>query len=418
MRALPACGRLRRPGAGNVSRVDFLVIGGGMFGSAIARYLAPHAAVTVIASAPRPDGSGAYGAHYDEARIIGDLSRDPVWSELNRLSRTGITELDPDMITQSGALTAAVPGGPDYPGAAAALREQHGANIQVLTADEARAVFPMARFSPGETIVHQPGAGHFSPRRYVTLARAAAENHGAEIIPGTVRALRTSPAGAETELDDGRRVCAGAAIVAGGALAAGSDLLPVPVALRAKSEIYAMAEVDGQQALELAAMPCINRPVTHPELSELYVLPPVRYPDGRTYIKFGANTTADRWFPGPAAVRDWYDHGDGSGLLPALRDVLADLLLGVRVVGWHTRRCADAYTAHGRPYIDVLEPGRVTVALGGNGRGAQAADAVGQLTARLVLTGQWEAPLPRDDFRHVPADGPWDGMTLLRDQAR
>jgi hypothetical protein len=54
----------------------------------------------------------------------------------------------------------------------------------------------------------------------------------------------------------------------------------------------------------------------------------------------------------------------------------------------------------------------------GNGRGAQAADAVGYLTAHLALTGQWQSGLPRDAFRHVPADGPWNGMTLLRDQAK
>ena len=48
---------------------------------------------------------------------------------------------------------------------------------------------------------------------------------------------------------------------------------------------------------------------------------------------------------------------------------------------------------------------------------AHAADAVGYLTAHLALTGQWQSGLPRDAFRHVPADGPWNGMTLLRDQA-
>jgi glycine/D-amino acid oxidase-like deaminating enzyme len=117
-------------------------------------------------------------------------------------------------------------------------------------------------------------------------------------------------------------------------------------------------------------------------------------------------------------VRAWYDHGDDDGPLPAFREVLASLLPDVRVRSWHTRRCADAYTAQRRPYIDVLEPGRLIIALGGNGRGAQAADAVGYLTARLALSGQWQSGIPRDAFRHVPMRGPWNGMTLLRDQSR
>ena len=397
--------------------VDFLIVGNGMFGAAIAQHLAPYAEVTVVGPEARTDGSGAYGAHHDEGRIIGDLSRDIVWSELNRRARNGMTELDPTLVTPCGALTATTPDGPGHLTVAARLREQ-GADIRALTGDAARAGFPMARFGPDETILHQPAAGHFSPRRYVARATQSAQGNGATIIPGTVRVLHTSAAGVEAELDDGRRLRAETAIVASGAFAAGSDLLPVPVALRAKSEVYVMAELDDQQAAELDAMPCITSTISHPELADLYVLPPIRYPDGRSYLKFGANTMIDHWLQAPAAVRAWYDHGDEEGPLPALREVLTSLLPDVSVRSWHTRRCADAYTAHRRPYIDILEPGRLVIALGGNGRGAQAADAVGQLTACLALTGQWQSALPRDAFRHVPAHGPWDGMTLLRDDAR
>ena len=398
--------------------MDYLIVGNGMFGAAIARYLAPHATVTLVGPQARTDGPGAYGAHHDEGRIIGDLSRDLVWSELNRYARDGMTDLDPALITPCGALTATTRGGPDYLSVAAQIRERQSADIRTLTADAACASFPMARFSRDETIWYQRAAGYFSPRRYVALATRSAQAHGATITSGTVRALHLSATGIKAELSDGRRLRAGAAIVASGAFAAGSDLLPVPVALKAKSEVYAMAELDDHQAADLDTMPCINRTINHPQLADLYVLPPIRYPDGRTYLKAGANTMIDQWLPDPAAVRAWYDHGNDDGPLPALRQVLTGLLPGIRIRAWHTRRCADAYTAHRHPYIDILEPGRLTIALGGNGRGAQAADAVGQLTADLALTGQWQSDLPHDAFRHIPAHGPWNGMTLLRDQAR
>jgi sarcosine oxidase len=397
--------------------VDFLIVGNGMFGAAIARHLAPHAKVTVVGPEVRADGSGAYGAHHDEGRIIGDLGQDVVWSELNRRARDGMTELDPTLITPCGALTP-TRGGPDYLTLAARIRERQSADIRTLTAAAAWADFPMARFGPGETILYQPAAGHFSPRRYVALAIQSAQGDGATIMSGAVRVLHASATGVEAELGDGRRLRAEAAIVASGAFAAGSDLLPVPVALRAKSEVYAMAELDDQQAAELDAMPCINRTIDQPELADLYVLPPICYPDGRTYLKLGANTMIDHWLPDPAAVRAWYDHGNDDGPLPALREALTGLLPGVRVRAWHTHRCADAYTAHRRPYIDILDPGRLTIALGGNGHGAQAADAVGHLAADLALTGRWQSDLPRNAFRHVPGHGPWNGMTLLRDQAR
>jgi sarcosine oxidase len=398
--------------------VDFLIVGNGMFGAAIARHLAPQASVTMVGPEAAADGSGAYGAHHDEGRIIGDATWDAVWSELNRRARDGMTELDPALITPCGALTATTRGGPGHLSAAATIGERPSAEIRTLTADAASAAFPMVCFGPDQTIWYQPAAGYFSPRRYVALATQAAQADGATITSGAVRALHTSVTGIEAELGDGRRVRAGAAIVASGAFAAGSDLLPVPVALRAKSEVYVMAELDDQQAADLDAMPCINTAIDHPQLADLYVLPPIRYPDGRTYLKFGANTMIDRWLPNPGAVRAWYDRGSDDGPLPAFREALTGLLPGVRVRAWHTRRCADAYTAHRHPYIDLLGPGRLAIALGGNGRGAQAADAVGQLTAGLALTGHWPSGLPRDAFRHVPGHGPWNGMTLLRDQAR
>ncbi|HUY49304.1 MAG TPA: FAD-dependent oxidoreductase [Streptosporangiaceae bacterium] len=180
--------------------------------------------------------------------------------------------------------------------------ERQSAEIRTLTADAACVGFPMARFGRDETILYQPAAGHFSPRRYVALATRSAQADGATITLGTVRALHMSATETEAEFGDGRRLRAGAAIVASGAFAAGSDLLPVPVALRAKSEVYAMAELDDQQAAGLDAMPCINRTIDHPELADLYVLPPIRYPDGRTYLKIGANTMIDHWLPDPAAV--------------------------------------------------------------------------------------------------------------------
>ena len=138
------------------------------------------------------------------------------------------------------------------------------------------------------------------------------------------------------------------------------------MALRAKSEIYLMAEVDDRQAAELHAMPCVICPVAHPRLADIYMLPPIRYPDRHVYLKIGANTIADRWLPDPAAVRARHRPADDAELLPDLREALTALLPGLRARSWHTRRCADAYTARHRPYIGALAPGVIAV-LGGNG---------------------------------------------------
>ncbi len=85
------------------------------------------------------------------------------------------------------------------------------------------------------------------PVAIVSLRGLDARAAGATIISATVRVLRASAAGVEAELGDGGQLHAETAIVATGAFTASYDLLPVPVALRAKSEVYAMAELDDQQ---------------------------------------------------------------------------------------------------------------------------------------------------------------------------
>lgn len=385
--------------------MSFLVVGKGMFGAATARHLAAHGRVTLVGQACS-DESGdrrqAFGAHHDEGRIIGGLSRDPLWADLVARTRTGLAELDPTLVVPCGVLRA---------GAEADLSPAPS-----LAASDLAAMFPRLRFGPGERVLYDADAGYFSPRRYVESATSGAQELGALVVTGTVRALRTSAAGVEAELETGERLRAGTAVVATGAFAAGCDLLGHPLALRAKSETYGLAELSDDQAAELGSMPCVVRAVAHPEVADLYLLPPIRYPDGRIYVKVGANTLIDRWLADPASVRAWYRDGDSRAPLPALREVFADLLPDAGVRSWHTRRCADAYSAHGRPYVGVLEPGRLVVALAGNGHSAQTADALGAIAAGLALTGRWTDPLPAQAFAPAPADAVWTGMTLLPDR--
>jgi hypothetical protein len=68
--------------------------------------------------------------------------------------------LDPTLITLCGALTTTTPAVSDYLGVAAEIHDQHGADIRIMTADHVSAEFSMGRFGPGETILHQPVAGH------------------------------------------------------------------------------------------------------------------------------------------------------------------------------------------------------------------------------------------------------------------
>ena len=63
------------------------------------------------------------------------------------------------------------------------------------------------------------------------------------------------------------------------------------------------------------------------------------------------------------------------------------------------------YSAHGNPYIDALEAGRLYVTTAGNGMGAKSSDEIGRIGALLCASGEWHSDLNREDFRAVYMDG-------------
>jgi glycine/D-amino acid oxidase-like deaminating enzyme len=133
-------------------------------------------------------------------------------------------------------------------------------------------------------------------------------------------------------------------------------------------------------------------------LRDLYFVPPVRYPDGRYWIKLGANTDADRFISTFDDVNNWYRDGQSDVVLDPLRDTLLLLVPGLKVVSWKTARCVISSTPHKHPFIDDIIPGRMIAAVGGNGRGVLSSDGIGQLAASIALEKAWPAPVGREKF--------------------
>jgi sarcosine oxidase len=170
-------------------------------------------------------------------------------------------------------------------------------------------------------------------------------------------------------------------------------------------------------------MPSVLYLLEHPELDDVYIVPPIRYPDGKWYIKIGGSrkhapvlddvdsmnrsmrnqSMRNRSMQNPSmqnrARRDRSPDSDaGDDQLPALREVLQDVLPDVRFDAWRSKPCLITDTASGLPYVDRVENG-VWVAFGGNGHAAKSSDALGALAARFALEGRWtDAELAAGDF--------------------
>jgi sarcosine oxidase len=259
--------------------------------------------------------------------------------------------------------------------------------------------FPAMRLQPGMVGYQEPAAGAcLNPRALVAAQIRAATAAGAHVVTAPAVAVSTEATSTVT-LDDGSRIECRKVLLATGAFTNGSDLLGQPLAMRMKTEIVLLAELDEDEADRLANLPPMHYAIRDDSVADIYTAPPTAYPDGSVLFKWGVNTIRDRWVGSPAEIADWYRNGDSDASIPMIRPSMEATYPGLEVLGWRTHRCVVAYTGHGLPYIDTLVPGQVYLAVGGNGRSAKWADPLGALAASLVASGAWVDPLPADRFR-------------------
>ncbi len=371
---------------------DLAIVGMGLIGSAALRHAAASATVVGIGPA-EPEvwqgHDGPFASHYDSGRVTRRLDARREWAVL--ASRA--IEQYPLIAERSGVDfhrdTGLVFVRNDKAGIdnLTSVGSALGVPMQVGRAGDNLGDLPYLDFPPDWTAIREPGpAGAIDPRSMIAAQLAAAEKLGALVARDTVVSIRPSLDGYELLTAAGRTHQAKSVLLAAGAYA--NQLLDQPLAMAVRPEAVVMGEVDDAQAERLAAMPSIIYLLDDPDLDDVYVVPPMRYPDGKRYIKMGGSRRGAVVLDDADGMNRWMEPGAVDERLPMMSAVLQRILPEVEFVGWRTRPCLITDTASGLPYIDRLDDG-VTVAVGGNGHAAKSADAIGALAADLALSGTW-----------------------------
>lgn len=377
-------------------RVEVAVIGRGMIGSAAARHLAERGVETALVGplepADRRTATGPYASHHDQGRITRVFGRTPVWSVLAARS---IARYD-DIATRAG-IEFYVPAGCAVllPDAGAWIDNAAGLDLdaELVTPDWLLTNTGIAAPDGVEIAFERSPAGHIDPRRLVAAQAALARAAGAVIVEDRVDRVtraggRFTVGGPFGELEADR------VLLATGAF--GGELLDGALVLERRARTTLMVEMAPRPDL-----PCVISVAPDPRLSDLYWVPPVRYPDGRTALKIGGalhDTTLldaddlDAWF-----------HGDGDPEeAEALAESLVALLPDVTIGGWWTAPCVITATPTDHPYIGWVDDG-VAVAIGGNGAAAKSSDELGRLASTLFDADGWTDELASSTFAPVLA---------------
>lgn len=301
-------------------------------------------------------------------------------------SRSGINFYSP-----VGYLGLGYPGS-TYNARCAATGEANGVEIERLSSAAIRVRYPFLCVADEvDGLVENGGAGHISPRRMVEAQTLLAERAGATIMRAAARALRTTAVGVEVELSDGSVLNTEKALVATGAFTEPCGLSPVHLGLSVFGRTTVLVRIEGEAANALKHMPTMIDGAIG-----AYILPPIVYPDGHSYLKIGVGTEMDPQFTTLGDLRNWFK-STGSGqdrehfsahlvqLIPVLRSCPV----------WLTDTCAVTRTASGLPIIDFVADNKIAVAVGGCGKGAKGSDEWGRLAADVVSELPWRSAVQR-----------------------
>ncbi|WP_370231685.1 NAD(P)/FAD-dependent oxidoreductase [Cognatishimia sp.] len=365
------------------------VIGAGMIGAAAARHLAQAGHDVLLIGPPEPKDkarhNGVFASHYDAGRITRGLATDPFWAQASRASIARYRHIEADsglsFFHEVGTLMAGPQGAPQID-AVQEVANTLSIAAERLNADQMGQRFPYFSFNPDDIGLFEPqGAGTINPRVLVAAQIKLAQAHGARVVESQVHDIIEQPNGLRIETDDGP-LNADKALVATGGFA---PSLIEDLNLRVYARTVALFEVSDDEAHRLTTCPSLiylDRNGNDP-----YLLPPIRYPDGKTYLKLGGDPK-DRLLS-PADMQGWFQSGGskevGAHLEHQMRQRMPDL--GIRSVT--TDACVTTFSTSGRPILE-RRTSRLSLALAGCGAGAKCSDELGRLGAEVLLGN----PLP------------------------
>jgi sarcosine oxidase len=368
---------------------DFAVVGRGLMGTACARYLAEDGYAVALIGPDEPADhtrhKGPFGSFHDAGRITRRVATDPVWANLAQRSIARYAAIAEDSgIPFYRACGSVMAGGPselgeDFIARAAKTSAQLDLGCSAMAGAELTSALSVFSFQTGTRAVLDPLGGVIDPRAMRRAEETLAERAGARVIKDSAVALQ----GSDVTLERGPSVSCGHVVIATGAYAATTPLTPPP-RMRVYARTVLFAEVTEAEVRRLEQMPSLviwPAGLDH----DLYLLPPIRYPDGRFYIKIGGEGDSPR-LKDARGIRAWFQSAGSAVVGRVLLDQLQALMPDLGIQATRTGSCAVSFTETGYPVI-ARAADRVTVLTGGNGAGAKCADELGRLGALRASGG-------------------------------
>ena len=368
---------------------DYAIVGGGLFGAAAARHLG-YQGHDVLVFAPeepqeRTTHEGVFASHYDEARITRMLDADEIWSELAQASINRYQQIEIDSginfhhIAQYLFLTHTED---DSFNSNIDVAKAHNIDFELLDSSSLTEQMPFLQVAADEKGLLEPSpAGYVNPRAFLRAQLKCALDSGVQIENEIVNEVVETSNGVKIETTEGNQYFASKVLLTTGIHT--NHLLNSPLDLYIQGRMVVFAKLSDSLTKSLSKMPSISH---HPvNRVDTYLLPPVKYPDGSTYVKIGVHNS-ERILKSDNEIREWFRNGTDEHEKESAYQSIIELIPSLEGQPIHAETCAYTMTATGHPYIGMLSS-RIGVAVGGNGMGAKSSDEIGRL-GTAILQGE------------------------------
>ncbi|XP_069102955.1 peroxisomal sarcosine oxidase-like [Argopecten irradians] len=406
---------------------DLCVVGAGLIGSAAARHasLQPNIRVCLVGPDEPKERSmesprEIFASHYDESRVTRRSDPDPIWATLAQKAMDRYRDLEAtsgvNFYSETGCMMAGPPEGQFVTNTRETVTSQNTQH-DYLTPELLRQSFPHLNLPDEDVAIYETkNAGYINPRSLITAQKRIARDNGCDVINDIVCEISQHHSGAPLMsllTESGQKIEARRVLIATGSFTNFRKLLPpgqepdlklLPVA-------YAKVEVSAEDAKRMGNMPSMlyrgggapHWPKDYPRLPNnlfgVYLLPPIKYPDGKFYIKSGNLHGPDSpQVSTVAEVKAWFCTKGVTPLATKLASMVTAVTKGIQTLSYHGDHCIIADTPTRYPYIDLVHPD-LGVAIGGNSISAKSSDEIGRIAAMLVLYRKWDSELPAEAFK-------------------
>ncbi|MEM8858828.1 MAG: FAD-dependent oxidoreductase [Chloroflexota bacterium] len=373
---------------------EYAIIGKGMIGTAAARYVSKSSDSIVLIGPDEPDvwpeHEGVFSSHYDQGRITRELDSTFEWALWAQRSIAEYRSIEKqsgiEFYNPCGSIQVGLTDGTYLP-RTEEIALHLGTNYKRYSNLTFANVVPEFNFSDQFSILHEPTiAGYVNPRQLVQAQVACCEQQGADVIRETVTRLDARQDWVELTTDDGQQIAAKKVLVAAGAWT--EFLTGLDVGLIPTPRTVLLAKLDSAETERLKHLPSVvfYEGIPNPHLSGVYILPPIKYPNGNTYLKIGGKMI-DIPVPKNSADLEAYFHTNGrQNETDEIERELFNIIPSLRAESLYSRPCVVTNQKEGHMLVlkEIID-GRVMVAAAGCGSAAKSSNEIGRIASVKLM---------------------------------